>query len=76
MMDEATRQEFKIKFIKLTVMLDVVMLLAACSFLAFFLLGPELNLIVSVLLGALTIALGAYFWKAYKRDKAWIKEQD
>ena len=74
-MDEATRQAFKLKFIKLTVLLDVVVLLAAFSFLAFFLLGPELNLIVSLLLAAVTIALAAYFWRSYKRDKTWLKEQ-
>ncbi len=74
-MDEATKQEFKIKFIKLTALLDVIVLLAAFSFLAYFLLGPELNLIVSMLLAALTIALAAYFWRSYTRDKAWLKAQ-
>jgi hypothetical protein len=74
-MDEATKQEFKFKFIKLTVLLDVVVLIAAFSFLAFFLLGPEWNLLVSGLLAALAIALAAYFWRSYKRDKAWLQEQ-
>lgn len=74
-MDEATRQVFKLKFIKLTVLLDVIVLLAAFSILAFFLLGPELNLLVSVLLAALAIGLGVYFWRSYRRDKAWLKAQ-
>jgi Ca2+/Na+ antiporter len=76
MMDEANKQVFKFKFIKLTVLLDVIVLLAAFSVLAYFLLGPELNLLVSVLLAALTIALGAYAWKTYKREKAWLQAQE
>ncbi len=74
-MDEATKQEFKLKFIKLTVLLDVVVLLAAFSALAFFLLGPELNLLVSGLLAFVAIALAAYFWRSYQRDKAWLRAQ-
>jgi Ca2+/Na+ antiporter len=76
MMDEATRQAFKFKFIKLTLLLDVIVLLAAFSVLAFFLLGPNLNLLVSVLLAALAIGLGVYSWRSYKRDKAWLQEQN
>ncbi|HDR74083.1 MAG TPA: hypothetical protein ENN85_09290 [Methanoculleus sp.] len=72
-MDEASKQEFKVKFAILTVLLDVVILLIAFAVIAFFLLGPELNLIVSALLAILAIILGAYFWRVYRRDKAWLE---
>jgi uncharacterized membrane protein YjjP (DUF1212 family) len=75
-MDPATSQVFKVKFIKLTMLLNVIMLLYAGAVVAYFLLGADLNLPVAIVLGGAAVLLSLYFRKAYAEDKAWLHEQE
>lgn len=75
-MDPATSQVFKLKFIKLTMLLNVIMLLYAGAVVAFFLLGADLNLPVAIVLGGAAVILSLYFRKAYAREKAWLQAQE
>ena len=71
-MEEASRVIFKGKFIVLTVILNLVILLFAGGVLAYFILGTGLNLPVSGVLFLSALALFAYFWKRYQREKEWL----
>jgi membrane protein implicated in regulation of membrane protease activity len=71
-MEEGTLRIFKGKFVVLTVLLNMVILLLAGGVLAYFMLGPEIKLPVSGLLFVMALALFAYFWKQYRKEKEWL----
>lgn len=71
-MEEATLRIFKGKFIVLTVILNLVILLIAGGVLAYFMLGPELKLPVSGTLFLIALVLFGFFWKQYQREKEWL----
>jgi Ca2+/Na+ antiporter len=75
MMDEATLKEFKVKFVKLTIILNIIILLIALAIIAFFVLGEELNILVGGLLFTCAVLVSAYFWRSYKAEKRWLDEQ-
>jgi cytochrome c biogenesis protein CcdA len=71
-MDNADRQTLKMKFAKLTVVLNGVFLFAAISILAIAGLIPVYRIAIAVIFGIASIALAVYFVGAYRRDKAWL----
>lgn len=75
MMDEATLKEFKVKFVKLTIILNIIILLIALAIIAFFILGEGLNTLVGGLLFICAMLLSVYFWRSYKAEKRWLDEQ-
>ncbi|NYT06447.1 MAG: hypothetical protein GKC04_08825 [Methanomicrobiales archaeon] len=73
-MDAATYQEFKLKFVKLTLVLNVLVLMYAGAIVAYFLLkGYNIPVAAALLIAA--VLLTVYFKKAYERDKAWLSAQ-
>jgi hypothetical protein len=75
-MDEETLKTFKLKFIKLAVMLNVIVIVAAFAVIAFFKLGPGLNIPAAVALAAAAFVLSLWFRRSYLAEKAWLAEQD
>jgi uncharacterized membrane protein YhhN len=77
-MDVKAKDQFRWKFYRLAVELNVIILLVAVSFLIFFILPARLEsyripLIVVMLLAAGLLALD--FRKRYTETKAWLDEQ-
>ena len=74
-MDDSANRIFKMKFAKLTMMLNAIILLVAISILAFFGLIPFYSLLISAICAILAVVLIFLFIRHYKRDKAWLYEQ-
>ena len=73
-MDDATRERFKWKFYKLTLILNVVILLYALAVIALFMAkGYAVPLFVAFLVVASVLAF--VFMRQYRRDKAWLMAQ-
>ncbi len=73
-MDDATRERFKWKFYKLTVLLNVVILAYALAVIALF-MGRGYALPLFVLLAVAASVLAVVFMRQYRRDKAWLMAQ-
>ncbi|MDT8356888.1 MAG: hypothetical protein RQ758_00125 [Methanomicrobiaceae archaeon] len=71
-MEEGALKIFQGKFIVLTVILNLVILLIAGGVIAYFLLGPELKIPVSGMLFLIALAIFFFFWKRYQREKEWL----
>ena len=75
-MDESAKQIFKMKFAKLTMVLNGIFLIAALAILAAFGVIPIYSYPIAAICGAGAILLALYFRTAYKRDKEWLQAQD
>jgi len=75
-MDNATEQLFRMKFIKLAVVLNVFILLLAFSALAFGGIIPFYSVPIGIICLVGAIVLGVYFRTAYRKDKEWLMAQD
>lgn len=73
-MDDATRELFKWKFYKLTVLLNVVILFYALAVIAFF-MGRGYALPLFGLLVVAASVLAFVFMKLYRKEKAWLMAQ-
>lgn len=73
-MDDATRERFRWKFYKLTLLLNVVILAYALAVLAL-VFGRGFALPLFVLLVVSASALAVVFMRQYRRDKAWLMAQ-
>ena len=74
-MEEKAKEQLKWKFYFLTIILNVIILLAACSVIAFFLAPVPFRYYVPVVLVVIDLVLIAYFVKKYRLTKTWLKEQ-
>jgi predicted lipid-binding transport protein (Tim44 family) len=72
MMDENAKTQFKWKFYRLTVELNIIVLLVAMSILVFFLIHSTyiMLLIIGMLILAAVISLD--FFRAYRETKIWL----
>ena len=75
-MDEPAKQIFKMKFAKLTMVLNGIFLLAALAILAAFGVIPIYSYPIAAICGAGAILLALYFRSAYRKDKEWLMAQD
>ena len=73
-MDDATRELFKWKFYKLTVLLNAVILFYALAVIAFF-MGRGYALPLFGLLVVAASVLAFVFMKLYRKEKAWLMAQ-
>ncbi|MDD3622709.1 MAG: hypothetical protein PHQ81_09920 [Methanofollis sp.] len=71
-MEEADKQVFKLKFWKLTVILNVIIILVALAIGLFFKLPSPLGPSVAAVLILIDIPLIWYFRKHYYLTKAWL----
>ncbi|ACL17856.1 hypothetical protein [Methanosphaerula palustris] len=74
-MDEATKGRFKWKFYKLTLVLNVIVLLVAFGVIALFKAPFDLNIPFSLGLFIAAVALSALFMRMYRVEKAWLNSQ-
>jgi len=74
-MDEATKGRFKWKFYKLTLVLNVIILLAALAVIALFLAPFGLNIPLSLVFFIAAVGLSALFMRMYRVEKAWLDSQ-
>ena len=73
-MDDGTKERFKWKFYKLTLLLNVVILLYALSVMAIF-KGGEYALVLFVGLLAAASGLTFVFMRMYREEKRWLMAQ-
>jgi hypothetical protein len=73
-MDETRRQVFKWKFTRLTLLLNLIVLLIAVSVLVAFMLPPGANLPIAALLAAAAAGLAIYFMRLYRTTKEWLEK--
>ncbi|HUW85813.1 MAG TPA: hypothetical protein VMV55_02930, partial [Methanoregula sp.] len=73
-MDEDAKTRFKWKFYRLTIQLNIILLLVAVSVIVFFIVqSPYTVLFISGIL-ILALILSWDFFKRYKKTKTWLEE--
>jgi hypothetical protein len=74
-MEEDVKTRFKWKFYRLTVELNIIILLVAMSIIVFFILHSPYS--IPIIIGMLILAfiLSLDFFKKYKDTKKWLDEQ-
>jgi small-conductance mechanosensitive channel len=73
-MDEACRQALKWKFTRLTLLLNIIVLLVAAAVIAAFRLPPGINLPIAAMLAAAAVGLAIYFMRNYRTTKEWLEK--
>jgi hypothetical protein len=75
-MNLATKEQFKWKFYRLVLMLNVILILVAIGIVAFFKApGPyRIPLFFILLLAAMGFML--YFWSQYRSTREWLQNQE
>jgi Ca2+/Na+ antiporter len=73
-MDEDAKTRFKWKFYRLTIQLNIIILLVAVSIIVFFIFHSPYS--VPIIIGMLFLAVILLwdFFKKYKKTKAWLDE--
>ncbi len=74
-MDEDAKTRLKWKFYRLTIQLNVIVLLAAVSIVVFFLFQSIYSLLLVVAILILILILCWDFFHRYRKTKAWLDEQ-
>jgi hypothetical protein len=73
-MDERAREDFKLRFIKLTLLLNAVILLIAIgAFILVFFRGSPVGIAAGLGLLAAGIMLYLYFSRFYQQTKEWLE---
>ena len=74
-MDEDAKTRFKWKFYRLTIQLNIIILLVAVSIIVFFIFHSPYS--VPIIIGMLFLALilSLDFFKKFKETKKWLGEQ-
>lgn len=75
-MNPSAEKIFKMKFAKLTIMLNVIVILVAIAIVAFFGLIPFYSTAIGVLCLIVAAVMAFLFRNHYVRDKAWLMEQE
>jgi protein-S-isoprenylcysteine O-methyltransferase Ste14 len=71
-MDENAKAQFKWKFYRITVELNIIVLLVAVSVLVFFIIHSPYSIPVIIGMLALALYLSWDFIRKYKETKAWL----
>jgi hypothetical protein len=75
-MDQATKEQFKWKFYRLVVMLNVIILLVAIGIIALFKAPGAYRIPVFLLLVLSASGFTIYFWTQYRSTHEWLKKQE
>lgn len=75
-MNPSAEKTFKMKFAKLTIMLNVIIILAAIAVLALFGLIPIYSTEIGITCLAVAAVMAFIFRSHYIKDKVWLSEQD
>ncbi len=73
-MDENAKKQFKWKFYRLTVELNIIVLLVAMSIPIFLIIHTPLTIPVIVMMLAAALAVSVDFVKRYRETKAWLDD--
>ncbi len=73
-MDETSKEQYKWKFYRLAVQLNVIILLAALAVLSLFLVPGPYRIPAVIILLALALLLSWNFVISYRLTKAWLDE--
>ena len=73
-MDESAKAQFKWKFYRLTVELNIIVLLVAVSILVYFFIHSTYSIMVIIGTLALALLLLMDFIKKYRETKAWLDD--
>ena len=74
-MDEQARESFKLRFIKLTLLLNAFVLsIAIGAFVLVFFRGSPAGIAAGLVLLALGVILFLYTWRLYQETKEWLEE--
>jgi Ca2+/Na+ antiporter len=73
-MDENAKTQFKWKFYRLTVELNIIVLLVALSILVFFLIHSSFTPLLIAAMMAFAIIMSLDFIKKYCETKAWLDD--
>ena len=74
-MDVATKEQFKWKFYKLTLVLNGIIMLAALGVIALFKAPFDLNIPFSLGLFIAVVVLSVLFMRMYRVEKTWLDSQ-
>ena len=73
-MDEKSKAQFRWKFYRLTVELNIIVLLVAMSIPVFFIIHSPYTVLLVLGMLALALVLFIDFYKKYQETKAWLDE--
>jgi Ca2+/Na+ antiporter len=73
-MDEKSKAQFRWKFYRLTVELNIIVLLVAMSIPVFFIIHSPYTVLVVLGMLALALVLFIDFYKKYHETKAWLDD--
>ncbi len=74
-MDTATKEQFKWKFYRLAMLLNLVVLLIAAGVIAFFIAPADYRIPSFLMLLTAAIISGIYFRSKYRETREWLEEQ-
>jgi len=75
-MDLATKEQFKWKFYRLVLMLNVIILIIAIGIIALFKAPDAYRIPVFLLLVLSATGFTIYFWSQYRSTHAWLQKQE
>jgi hypothetical protein len=75
-MNPSAERIFKMKFAKLTIMLNVIIIFVAIAIVAFFGLIPFYSTAIGIIFLIVAVVMAVLFRNHYVRDKAWLMEQE
>ncbi len=73
-MDPATKEQFKWKFYRLAVLLNIIILLIAIGVVTLIKAPQEYRILAFALLIFVAIALAVYFRRNYQKTREWLEE--
>jgi hypothetical protein len=74
-MDTATKEQFKWKFYRLAMLLNLIVLLIAAGVIAFFIAPEDYKIPAFLILLIVAFMAGIYFRGKYRETKEWLDEQ-
>lgn len=75
-MDLATKEKLKWKFYRLTVMLNLIILLVAIAIIVFFKAPEGYRIPAALVLILSTAGFMIYFWGQYRSTREWLNSQE
>jgi len=75
-MEEDSKTRFKWKFYRLTIELNIIVLLLAVSIIVFFIVHSPYSIPIIIGMLILALILSLDFFKKYKETKKWLDKQE
>jgi heme/copper-type cytochrome/quinol oxidase subunit 4 len=75
-MDLATKEQFKWKFYRLVVILNIILVTVAIAVVALFLAPEGYRIPLFILLVLSAVVFTVYFWFQYRKTREWLHNQE